>query len=160
MGRSSLRKAPWGRRTALKAWQSQAPVRWACQDHVVILPKSRRQVWYGRMRRGIGPILRDLCRRKASELGEGKAMPDHVPMLLSVPPRSSIAMSIGSLKGTSATRIQRELWPTKGTWFGRSFWARGSGVSPVGRDEEQIRRSIREQEKLPRDQDQGERKFD
>ena len=66
---------------------------------------------YGRMRRGIGPILRDLCRPKEIELVEGKAMPDHVPMLLSVPPRSSIAMSIGYLKGTSATRIHRELLP-------------------------------------------------
>src|SRR5512135_2777385 len=83
-------------------------------------------------------------------------MLDHIPMLLSVPPRSSIAMTIGSLKGTSATRIHRELLPMKGTLFGRSFWARGSGVNTVGLDEDQIRRSLREQEKLQRDQDQDE----
>jgi putative transposase len=156
LGRSSSGKAPWGRRTALKDWQSQAPVTGACQDHVVILPKYRRKVLDGRRRRGVGPILRALCRQKESERVEGKAMPDPSPRLLSGPPRSSIALTIGSLKGPRATRIHREWWPTKGTWFGRSFWARGSCVSTVGLDEEQIRRSIREQETLPRDQDQGE----
>jgi putative transposase len=138
-------------------------VTWACKDHGVILPKYRRLVRYGRRWRGRGPILRDLCRPKEPkeiELVEGKAMPDHIPRLLSVPRRSSIALTIGSLKGTRATRIHREWWPTKGTWFGRSFWARGSCESTVGRDEEQIRRSIREQEKLQRDQDQGELNLD
>jgi putative transposase len=69
-------------------------------------------------------------------------------------------MTIGYLKGQSATRIHRELLPTKGTLFGGSFWARGYCVSTVGLDEEQIRRYIREQEKLQRDQDQGELNFD
>ena len=89
-------------------------------------------------------------------------MPDHIHMLLSVPPRSSIAMAIGYLKGKSATRIHRELLHTKGTLFGRSFWARGYCVSTVGLDEVQVRRYIREQEKLQRDrdQDQGELKLD
>ncbi len=88
-------------------------------------------------------------------LVEGKAMPDHIHMLLSVPPRYSIAMAIGYLKGKSATRIHRELLQTKGTLFGRSFWARGYCVSTVGLDEDQIRRYIRDQEKLQRDQNQG-----
>src|SRR5512142_3055085 len=140
----------------MKDWQSQSHVKWDCKYHVVILPKYRRKVLYGKMRRGIGQILRDLCRQKNIELVEGKAMPDHIHMLLSVPPRYSIAMTIGYLKGTSATRIHRELLHTKGTLFGRSFWARGYCVSTVGLDEEQIRRYIREQEKLQRDQDQGE----
>jgi putative transposase len=79
---------------------------------------------------------------------EGRAMPDHIHMLLSVPPRYSIAMTIGYFKGKSATRIHRELLHTKGTLFGRGFWARGYCVSTVGLDEVQIRRYIREQEKL------------
>ena len=108
----------------MKDWQSQAHVKWDCKSHVVILPKYRRKVLYGRLRRGIGQILRDLCRQKDIELVEGKAMPDHIHMLLSVPPRYSIAMTIGYLKGKSATRIHRELLHTKGTWIGRSFWAR------------------------------------
>ena len=140
----------------MKDWQSQAHVRWDCKSHVVILPKDRRKVLDGKMRRGVGQILRDLCRQKDIELVEGKAMPDHIHRLLSVPPKSSIALTIGYLKGKSATRIHRELLPTKGTFFGRSFWARGSCVSPVGLDAGQIRRYIREQEKLQRDQDQGE----
>ena len=80
-------------------------VKWDCKYHVVILPKYRRKVIYGRLRRGIGQILRDLCRQKDIELVEGKAMPDHIHMLLSVPPKYSIAMTIGYLKGKSATRI-------------------------------------------------------
>ena len=146
----------------MKDWQSQAHVRWDCKYHVVILPKYCRKVLYGRMRRGVDQLRQDLCRPKDIELVEGKAMPDHVHMLLSVPPRSSIAMAIGSLKGKSATRIHRELLHTKGTLFGRSFWARGSCVSTVGLDEVRIRRSIREQEKLQRDQDrdQGELNLD
>jgi len=157
MRRSSSRKARWRkRRTVMKDWQSQAHVKWDCKYHVVILPKYRRKVLYGKMRRGIGQILRDLCRQKNIELVEGKAMPDHIHMLLSVPPRYSIAMTIGYLKGKSATRIHRELLHTKGTLFGRSFWARGYCVSTVGLDEGQIRRYIRDQEKLQKDRDQGE----
>ena len=146
----------------MKDRQSQAHVRWDCKSRVVILPKCRRKVVYGRMRRGVGRILRDLCRQKDIELVEGKAMPDHIHMLLSVPPRYSIAMTIGYLEGKSATRIHRELLHTKGTLFGRSFWARGYCVSTVGLDEVQIRRYIREQEKLERDreQDQGELNLD
>ena len=132
----------------MKDWQSQSHVKWDCKYHVVILPKYRRKVLYGKIRRGIGQILRDLCRQKNIELVEGKAMPDHIHMLLSVPPRYSIAMTIGYLKGKSATRIHRELLKTKGTLFGRSFWARGYCVSTVGLDEDQIRRYIRDQEKL------------
>ena len=79
---------------------------------------------------------------------------------MSVPPRYSIAMAIGNLEGESATRIHRELLPRKGTLFGRSLWARGCCVSAVGLNEVQIRRYIRDQEKLQRDQDQGELKLD
>ncbi len=68
-------------------WQSQAHEKWDCKYHVVILPKYRRKVLYGKIRRGVGQILRDLCRQKNIELVEGKAMPDHIHMLLSVPPK-------------------------------------------------------------------------
>jgi putative transposase len=67
------------------------------------------------MRRGIGHILRELCRQKDIELAEGKAMPDHIYMLLSIPPRYSIAMTIGDLRGTSAIQVHRELLHPKGT---------------------------------------------
>ena len=130
----------------MKDWQSQAHVKWDCKYHVVIVPKYRRNVFYGKMRRRIGEILRDLCRQKDVVLVEGNAMPDHIHMVLSIPPKYSVAMTIGYLKGKSAVRINRELMGTKGTLFGRSFWSRGYCVSTVGLDEDQIRRYVREQE--------------
>jgi putative transposase len=143
----------------MKDWQSQAHVKWECKYHVVILPKYRKKALYGRLRRHIGKILRDLCRQKEIELVEGKAMADHIHMLLSVPPRYSIAMTVGYLKGKSAIRIHRELMKMQGTLFGRSFWSRGYCVSTVGLDEAAIRQYIQEQEQHQRDQDQGELDF-
>ena len=105
----------------MKDWQSQAHVKWECKYHVVILPKYRRKTLYGRVRREVGRILRELCRQKGLELVEGHAMRDHIHMLLSIPPKYSIAMTLGYLKGKSAIRIHREVLKTKGTLFGRSF---------------------------------------
>ena len=132
----------------MKDWQSQAHVKWECKYHVVIVPKYRRKQLFGRLRRQIGALLRELCRQKDLELLEGNAMPDHIHMLLSVPPKYSIAMTIGYLKGKSAIRIHRELLGTKGTLYGRAFWSRGYCVSSVGLDEARIREYIRNQEKL------------
>jgi len=83
-------------------------------------------------------------------------MPDHIHMLLSVPPKYSIAMTMGYLKGKSAVRIHREILRTKGTLFGRKFWARGYCVSTVGLEEGQIRQYVREQESHQKSQEQGE----
>ena len=136
----------------MKNWISQAHVKWECKYHVVILSKYRKKVLYGKIRRKIGEILRDLCRQKGVQLEEGKAMSDHIHMLLSVPPKYSLAMTMGYLKGKSAVRIHRELLRTKGTLFGRTFWARGYCVSTVGLDERQIRQYIKEQEELQKKQ--------
>ena len=130
----------------MKDWQSQAHVKWECKYHVVIIPKYRKKVLFGKLRHDVGRILRDLCRQKGIEMIEGKAQPNHVHMLLSVPPRYSIAMTVGYLKGKSAVRIHRQVLKTRGTLFGRSFWARGYCVSTVGLDQATIRRYIREQE--------------
>ena len=131
----------------MKDWQSQSHVRWECLYHVVIVPKYRKKVLYGQIRNHVGDILRDLCRQKGVRLVEGHLCLDHVHMLLSVPPRLSIAMVIGFLKGKSAVRVHREVKQCRGSLFGRSFWARGYCVSTVGRNEEQIRHYIRNQEK-------------
>ena len=119
---------------------------------IVVISKYRKKVLYGKVRGRIGEILRDLCRQKGVELEEGKLMPDHIHMLLSVPPKYSFAMTMGYLKGKSAVRIHREVLKTKGTLFGRTFWARGYCVSTVGLDEQQIRQYIKEQEKLQKQQ--------
>ena len=134
----------------MKDWQSQAHVKWECKYHVVIVPKYRKKVLYGRIRRKVGEIIRELCQQRGIELLEGKAMPDHVHMLLSVPPKYSIAHTIGYLKGKSAIRIHRNVLKTKGTLFGRNFWSRGYCVSTVGWDEEGIRKYIRGPRETPK----------
>src|SRR4029077_772168 len=93
--------------------------------------------------------------RRGIGLLEGKAMPDQIHMLLSIPPKYSVAMTIGFLKGKNSVRIHRELLKTKGTLFGRAFWSRGYCVSTVGLDEAMIRRYIQNQEKDERDQERG-----
>ena len=128
-------------------WQSLSHVRWECKYHIVIIPKYRRKVLYGRVRREVGRILRELCEQRGVELVEGKAMPDHVHMCLSIPPKFSVAHTIGFLKGKSAVRIHRELLHER-RMTGLHFWATGYSVSTVGLDEERIRKYIREQEKL------------
>ena len=132
----------------MKEWQSQAHARWECKYHLVILPKYRNKKLYNQLRRSVGEILRDLCRQKGVELLEGHLCPDHVHMLLSVPLKYSIALVIGFLKGKSTIRIHRDVEKLQGCLRGRSFWARGYNVSTVGRDEQQIRKYIQEQEKL------------
>lgn len=138
-------------------WQSLSHVRWDCKYHVVIIPKFRRRVIYGKVRKRIGEIIRDLCRQKRIELLEGHLMPDHIHMCLSVPPKFSIAFVIGLLKGKSAVRIHREVLGNKRV-TGLHFWSRGYCVSTVGLDEETIRKYIREQEKV--EEQQMELKFD
>ena len=114
---------------------------------MVIIPKYRRKVFYGKLRRQIGIILRELCKQKGVELLEGKAMGDHIHMCLSIPPKYSVAHTIGFLEGKSAVRIHRDLLHER-RMTGLQFWATGYCVSTVGLDEERIRRYIREQEKL------------
>ena len=139
----------------MKDWRSQSHVKWDCKYHVVIVPKYRQKKFFGSSRSKIGEILRQLCRQKGIELLEGHAMPDHVHLLLSVPPKYAIAFAIGYLKGKSAVRIHREMMKTRGTLFGRSFWSRVYCVSTVGLNEAMIRRYIQNQEKYERDQERG-----
>ena len=96
-----------------------------------------------------------LCRQKEIELLEGHARMDHVHMLLSVPPRYSIAMTVGYLKGKSAIRIHREYGKARGSLLGRSFWSRGYCVSTVGFNEQTVRAYIQEQEDREKREDQG-----
>ena len=128
-------------------WASLSHVRWECKYHVVIIPKYRRRVLYGKLKHRIGQILRELCRQKGVDLLEGHSMPDHIHMCLSIPPKYSVAHTLGFLKGKSAVRIHRELLRER-RMTGLHFWATGYCVSTVGLDEQRIRQYIREQEKL------------
>jgi putative transposase len=144
----------------MKDWQSQAHVKWECKYHVVIVPKYRKKTIYGKLRHQMGSVFRQLCRHKGIELLEGHAMADHVHLLLSVPPRYGIAMTVGYLKGKSAIRIHRDYGNVRGTLFGRSFWSRGYCVSTVGFDEASIRQYIQEQEEHEKQQERGSLMFD
>jgi len=138
-------------------WQSLSHVRWDCKYHVVIIPKYRRKVFYGKLRKQIGTILRELCRQRGIELVEGHAMPDHIHLCLSIPPKYSVAHAVGFLKGKSAVRIHRELLRER-RMTGLHFWAPGYCVSTVGLDEAKVRQYIREQEEL--ENRQGELEFE
>lgn len=124
----------------MREWQSQAHVKHYCRDHVVFVPKYRRKLIYGTLRKDIGGILKDLCRQQGIELVEGHAMGDHMHMLLMIPPKFSVANTVGFLKGKSAIRIFRDYLRVKQNFTGRHFWARGYCVSTVGLDEVMIRK--------------------
>jgi len=130
----------------MKDWQTLSRVKYDCKYHIVFVTKYRHQTIYGKLRRKIGEIIRDLCRQKGLELLEGHAMKDHVHICLSIPPKFSVSNTVGFIKGKSAIRIHRELIGTK-RMTGLSFWAKGYCVSTVGLDEESIRKYIKEQDK-------------
>ena len=140
-------------------WQSLSHVRWECKYHVVITPKYRQKVFFGKMRRQVGAILRDLCRQRKIELLEGDAVVDHIHMVLSIPPKYSVANTLGFLKGKSAVRIHRELMKKRRV-TGLHFWAAGYCVSTIGLNEETIRKYVREQQSRERRLDQPELDFE
>jgi putative transposase len=133
---------------AMKDWQSMAHVKWECKYHIVFIPKYRKKKLYGRVRRRIGEIFQELCRYRSIDLLEGHAMPDHVHMCLSVPPKYSLSMTIGYIKGKSAIKINREIMGHKRQFTGLHFWAPGYCVSTIGLDEASIRDYVKNQEKL------------
>jgi putative transposase len=137
----------------MREWQSLAHVKWECKYHVVIVPKYRRKALFGHVRKRLGNIFRQLCRQKAIELVEGHALLDHVHMVLSIPPKLSVATAVGYLKGKSAIQIHRETLNVKQGVTGKHFWSRGYCVSTVGLDEQMIRAYVKKQEDLDRQED-------
>ena len=120
--------------------------KWECKYHVVFIPKCRRQVIYGELRRQLGELLRELAVRKESKVEEGHLHKDHVHMLLSIPPKYAVSEVIGFIKGKSAIAIARNIMGKKNL-RGESFWARGYMVSTVGAEEAAVRDYITNQEK-------------
>ena len=127
---------------------------WECKYHVIFIPKYRRKVLYGELRRHLGEVFRRLARQKESEIEAGHMMADHVHMMISIPPKYSVAQVIGFIKGKSAIHIARHFGERRRNFVGQHFWARGYFVSTVGRDETVIRRYIRRQEVEDQRQDQ------
>jgi len=120
----------------------------------VFIPKYRKKRIYGGIRRQLGEILRKLAEQRDSRVEEGHLMPDHVHMMLSIPPKYSVSQVIGYMKGKSAIHIAREFAGRKRNFVGQHFWARGYYVSTVGRDEAVIREYIQHQEQEDRRQEQ------
>ena len=127
-------------------YQSLSHTKWECKYHVVFIPKYRRKVLYGHLRKHLGEVFRELARHRESTIAEGHLQPDHVHMLLSIPPKYAVAQVVGYLKGKSAIHIARTYEGRERNFVGEHFWARGYWVSTVGRNEEEIRRYIQEQE--------------
>lgn len=120
--------------------------KWECKYHVVFIPKYRRKVLYGELRQHLGPMFRRLAEQRESKVEEGHLMPDHVHMLLSIPPKYPVSQVVGYLKGKSAIHIARAYLGKRRNFVGQHFWARGYFVSTVGRDEVSVRNYIRDQE--------------
>ena len=118
---------------------------WRCQYHVVFAPKYRRLVIYGQIKKDIGQILRKLCEQKGVEIIEAEAYPDHIHMLISIPPKYSVSQIMGYLKGKSSLMIFDRHANLKYKYGDRHFWARGYYVDTVGRNKKQIREYIKNQ---------------
>jgi putative transposase len=127
-------------------YESLKHTRWECKYHVIFIPKWRKKMIYGQLRRDLGSIFRELARHRESEIEEGHLMADHVHMLMSIPPKYSVAQVVGYIKGKSAIHIARTYMGKRQNFVGQHFWARGYFVSTVGRDEATVREYIRKQE--------------
>jgi putative transposase len=127
---------------------------WECKYHVVFIPKYRKAVLYGKIRPRLGSVFHELARRKESAIEEGHIMKDHVHMLISIPPKYSVAHVIGFVKGKSSIWVAQNVEGKIRNFAGAKFWARGYFVSTVGRDEETIRSYIRNQELQDKQLDQ------
>ena len=119
---------------------------WKCQYHIVFAPKYRRKAIYGKLKAEIGAILRELCERKHVNIIEAHAMPDHIHMLVEIPPNQRVSDFMGYLKGKSTMIIFERFSNLKYKYGNRHFWCRGYYVSTVGGNKEGIARYIREQE--------------
>ncbi len=119
--------------------------KWNCKYHIVFAPKYRRQVIYGKIKADIGKILRQLCEMKGVEIIEAEACPDHIHMLVSIPPHISVAHFMGYLKGKSSLMIFDRHANLKYKYGNRHFWCRGYYVDTVGKNEKRIAEYVRNQ---------------
>jgi putative transposase len=128
--------------------------KWECKYHVVFIPKCRRKTLYQELRRYLGEIFRRLAEQKESQIEEGHRRPDHVHMMIAIPPKYAVSQVMGYIKGKSAIHLARVYGERKRNFVGQHFWARGFYVSTGGRDEAVIREYIRKQEQEDKRLDQ------
>ena len=128
--------------------------RWECKYHIVFIPKYRKKVLFGQIRKELGEVFHRLARQKESQIEEGHLMAGHVHIMISIPPKYAVSQVVGPIKGKSAIHIARTYIGRKRNFVGQHFWARGYFASTVGRDEQVIRDYIRHQEAEDRRIDQ------
>ena len=128
--------------------------RWECKYHLVWIPKYRRKALYGELRQYFGDIFKVLASNRESTVLEGHLMQDHVHMLISIPPKYSVAQVVGYIKGKSAIHFAGNYLGHRKNFTGQQFWSRGYHVSTVGRDEKKVREYIKAQEQEDRRLDQ------
>lgn len=125
---------------------SLSHTKWVCKYHIVFTPKYRRKIIYNQYKESIRDIIKQLCVYKGVEIIEGHLMPDHIHMLVSIPPKISVSSFMGYLKGKSALMIFDKHANLKYKFGNRHFWAEGYYVSTVGLNEATIKKYIQEQE--------------
>ena len=135
-------------------YESLSHTKWECKYHIIFIPKYRRKALYGQLRRHLGEVIRKLAEQKESRVEEGHLMPDHVHMMIAIPPQYAVSQVVGFIKGKSAIYLARNYGERSRNFVGQHFWARGYFVSTVGRDEEMIREYIRHQEEEDKRLDQ------
>ena len=138
----------------MEDYQSLSHTKWQCKCHIIFIPKSRRRTLFGVVRWELGGVFHRLAGQKGCRIEEGHLMPDHVHMLLSIPPKYAVSQVVGFIKGKSAIHLARVYGERKRNFVGQHFWARGYFVSTVGRDEAVIREYIKNQEKEDERMDQ------
>ena len=131
----------------MREYESLSHTKWDCKYHVVFIPKRRKKVIFGGIRKYLGKMLHELAVQKGCQIVEGHLMSDHIHMCISIPPKYSVSNVVGYIKGKSAIHLARSYGERKRNFVGQHFWARGYFVSTVGRDEAMIRDYIRNQEK-------------
>ena len=134
--------------------RSLAHTKWNCKYHVVFAPKYRRKVFYEEKRLEIGAILRELCRWKGVEIIEAEVCPDHIHMLLAIPPKMSVSGFMGFLKGKSSLMIYQKWGGMKFKYRNRQFWCRGYYVDTVGKNAKAIKEYIATQLKQDKESSQ------
>jgi putative transposase len=131
----------------MREYESLSHTKWDCKYHVVFIPKRRKKVIFGGIRKYLGKMLHELAVQKGCQIVEGHLMTDHIHICISIPPKYSVSNVVGYIKGKSAIGIARHFLGKSRNFSGENFWARGYFVSTVGLDEAMVRAYIREQEK-------------
>ena len=138
----------------MSEYDSLNHTKWDCKYHIVFIPKCRRKVLYGKVRRNLGEVFHELAKQRECQILEGHLCPDHVHMVIRIPPKYSVSHVMGYIKGKSAIRMARDFMGRHQGFKGYHFWARGYFVSTVGVDEGTIREYVRNQEKNDQKLDQ------